>query len=70
MHIARHLGLPCSSAVKNLPASKGDTGSIPGFGRSSKEGNGCPRRYSLGNPIDREAWQATVNGGHKQLGRT
>ena len=70
MCIARHLGLPCSSAVKNLPASEGDTGSILGFGRSSKEGNGGPLLYSLGNPIDREAWQAIVDVGHKQLGRT
>ena len=41
----------------------GDTGSIPGSGRSSGEGNGSPLHYScLENPMDRGAWQATVNG--------
>ena len=48
--------------VKNLLASAGDTGSIPGTGRSPGEGNGNPLQYScLGNPIDRGAWQATVH---------
>ena len=41
----------------------GDTGSIPGFGRSSGEGNGNPLQYScLENPMDRGAWRATVHG--------
>ena len=36
---------------------------IPGLGRSLGEGNGNPLQYSfLENPIDREAWQATVRG--------
>ena len=36
--------------VKNLPASAGDVGSVPGSGRSPGEGNGSPLRYScLGN---------------------
>ena len=31
----------------------GDTGSIPGLGRSSREGNGNPLQYScLENPMD------------------
>ena len=48
--------------VKNLLTSAGDTGSIPGTGRSPGEGNGNPLQYScLGNPIDRGAWQATVH---------
>ena len=51
--------------VKNLPASAGDirdSGSIPGLGRSPGEGNGNPLQYScLENPMDREAWQATVH---------
>jgi len=38
-------------------------GSIPGLGRSPGEGNGYPFQYScLGNPMDREAWWATVHG--------
>ena len=44
--------------VKNLPANKGDTDSVPGLGRSSEEGNGNPLQYScLGNPMDRRAWR-------------
>ena len=35
----------------------GDLGSIPGSGRSPREGNGNPLQYSyLENPMDREAW--------------
>ena len=44
----------------------GDTGSIPGSGRSPGGGNGNPLQYScLGNPKDRGAWWATVHGGCK-----
>ena len=50
---------PGGSVVKNLPANAGDTGLIPGPGRSSGEGNGIPLQYScLENPMDRGAWQA------------
>ena len=52
--------------VKNPPASVGDirdAGSIPGLGRSTGEGHGNPLHYSgLENPLDREAWWATVHG--------
>ena len=52
--------------VKNLPANAGeakDSGLIPGWGRSPREGNGNPLQYScLGNPMDRGAWRATVHG--------
>ena len=51
--------------VKNLPATAGDvrnTGSIPGSGRSLREGKGNILQYSrLENPMDRGAWQATVH---------
>ena len=41
----------------------GDSGSILGLGRSFGEGNGQPLQYSrLENPVDRGAWQATVDG--------
>ena len=41
--------------VKNLSASAGDSGSIPGLGRSPGKGNGNPLQYScLGNPMDKE----------------
>ena len=54
------------SVVKNPPANAGDpgdTGSIPGSGKSPGEGNGNPLQNScLENPMDRGAWQATVHG--------
>ena len=50
--------------VKNLPANAGnirDMGSIPGLGRFPGGGNGNPFQYSCQeNPMDREAWWATV----------
>ena len=51
------LGFPGSSVVKTLPANAGDTGLIPGSGKSPNEGNGNPLQYSsLENLIDRGAW--------------
>ena len=51
--------------VKNLPASAedaGNLGSIPWLGRPPAGGNGNPLQYScLENPMDKGAWQATVN---------
>ena len=41
----------------------GDSGSIPGSGRSPGEVNGNPLQCScLRNPMDREAWQVTAQG--------
>ena len=49
--------------LKNPPTNAGDTGSIPGSGRSPGEGNGNPLQYSsLENPVDRGAWPATIHG--------
>ena len=49
----------------------GDPGSIPGLGRSPGEGNGNPLQYScLENPMDGEAWWATVHGGLKESDTT
>ena len=51
--------------VKNLLANAGkvrDTDSIPGSGRSPREGHGNPLQYScLENPMDQGAWRATVH---------
>ena len=45
----------------------GDPGLIPGWGRSSGEGNGTPLQYScLENPMDREVWRVTVHGVQSQ----
>ena len=52
-----------AQTVKNPPANAGDLGSIPGWERSSGEGNGYPLQHScLENPVDREALWATVHG--------
>ena len=57
--------------VKKLPANAGDLGSISGLGRSFGVGNGNSLQYScLGKPIDRGAWQATVNGVTKESDMT
>ena len=49
--------------VKNMPANAGDMHSVCGWERSPGGGNGNPLQYSfLENPMDRGAWQATVNG--------
>ena len=49
--------------VKNTLASAGDTGLIPGSGRSRGEGNDNPLQYPLaGNPMDRGPWWAEVHG--------
>ena len=47
--------------VMDREAWRAAPGSIPGLGRSP-EVNGNPFHYScLDNPMEREAWQATVN---------
>ena len=39
--------------VKNLHANEGNAGSIPGLGRSPREGNGNPLQYScLESPVE------------------
>ena len=49
--------------VKNSLVNAGDAGLIPGWERSPGEGNDNALKYScLGNPMDREAWRATVHG--------
>ena len=55
------MGFPGGSG-KESACNTGDLSSIPGLGRSPREGNGNPFQYScLGNPINREAWQAIVH---------
>jgi len=41
-------------------------GSIPGSGRSPGKGNSNLLHSCLGNPMDREAWQATIHGVTKE----
>ena len=60
--------------VKILPANAGDagdSGSIPGSGRSPGGGLGNTLQYScLGNPMDRGAWRATFHGAAKESDMT
>ena len=53
---------PGGSGSKVSACNAGDTGSIPGLGRSPGEGNGNPLQYScLENPMGGEACWATVH---------
>ena len=60
------MGLPEGTSGKESACQSGDAkdlGLIPGLGRSPGEGDGNPLQYScLGNPVDRGAWWATVDG--------
>ena len=63
-----------AQTVKNRPAIQGDSGSIPGWGRSPGEGHGSPLQYScLENP-KQEDRQKNLLGyspwGHKELDMT
>ena len=67
----RKKGLPWWLSSKESAYKAGDVGSVPGWGRSSGEGNSNPLQYScLGNPMDRRAWRATVHGVPKELDMT
>ena len=55
------LGFPGGSDGKESAYNSGDPGSIPGLGKSPREGNGNPLQYScLENSMDRGAWRAPV----------
>ena len=57
------MGFLGGSDDKESDCNAGDLGSIPGSGRFPGEGNGNPLQYScLGNPMDRGAWWAPVQG--------
>ena len=57
--------------VKNFPASAGNMGSIPGTGKSPREGDGNSLQYSsLGKAMDRGDCQATVHGVTKESDTT
>ena len=61
---------PGDTVAKKSTANVGDSGSIPGSGRSPGGGNGNPLGYScLENPMDREAWHNSP-WGHKELDMT
>ena len=56
-------GFPGGSDSKESACNAGGPSSIPGSGRSPREGNGNPLQYScLENSMDRGAWWATAHG--------
>ena len=57
------MGFPSSSDGKASACNVGDPGSNPGSGKSAREGNGNPLKYScLDNFMDRGAQRAIVHG--------
>ena len=58
-------------AQTEFTCNAGDLALIPELGRSLGEVNGNPLQCSyLGNPMDRGAWRATVQGGGKESDTT
>ena len=56
-------GFPGGSDSKESACNAGGLSSIPGSGRSPREGNGNPLQYScLENSMDRGTWWATAHG--------
>ena len=54
---------PYCSVGEESSCNTVDLGSVPGSGKIPEEGNGNPPQYScLENPMDGEAWWATVHG--------
>ena len=61
------MGFPGGSDGKESACNVADPVSIPGLGRSPREGNGYPLQYCLENSMDRGAWWATDHGkDHKE----
>ena len=60
---AKQWGFPSGSAGKESACNAGDLNLITGLKRFPGEGNGNPLQYfCLENPMNREAWWATVHG--------
>ena len=65
------IGFPKWLSGKESTCDAGDSGSIPGLGRSPGGGNGNLLHYScLGNPMDRGGWWAAVHGVTKESDTT
>ena len=62
VHLRFSTRLPWWLNGKESACSTGDTGSIPGLGRSPGGGHGNPLQYScLENPMDKGAWPVIVH---------
>ena len=60
MSLSRTMGFPGGTTGNAVGVR--DMGSIHGYGRSPRVGNGNPLQYSCPeNPMDRGPWQATVH---------
>ena len=66
-----YVGPPWWLSSKESACNAGDTGLIPGSGRSPGEENGNSCQYScLANSMDRGSWQAYSSWGHKESNTT
>ena len=66
-----YCGLPSGSDSKEIAGNEGDSGSIPGLGRSLGERNGNPLQCSsLENAMDRGVWRANSPWGRQELDMT
>ena len=62
-HLCRVILYANGSDSKESVCNAGHTGSIPGIGRSSGEGNGNPLQYSyLEKSMEKRTWRATIHG--------
>ena len=62
-NLCEAMGFCGGSDGKESACNSGDSGSIPGSGRSPRKGIGYPPQYScLENSMDRVTWRATVHG--------
>ena len=57
---ALKIGFPGGSDGKESACNVGDSGLIPGLGKSPGEGNRNPLQYCLENPMDRGAWHGVA----------
>ena len=70
-HYYDDMGFPGDASGKESTCNTGDTGLIPGSGRSPGGGHGNPLQYScLENSMDRGAWWATVQRAAKESDMT
>ena len=57
-----HISFPGGPDGKEPAYNVGDPGSVPGLGRSLREGNGYPFQDScMENPMDRGAWWTVIH---------
>ena len=65
------MGFPGGSNGKKSAYNAEDPGSVPGSGRSPREGDGnLLQHFCLENSMDREAWLAAVHGVTKKSNTT